>query len=132
MRRVRIELQPRVRQEARQQVRVAREDHRIAVAVGDEDRLPDPRHPLEQRVFGMPQAQMASYWAWRVCQLVGSSRFAVPPKMRPAASWPAARLVSVGAKKTSRYPCGFGSRRADRGDHLGSPAPHARCTLRRG
>src|SRR5262245_26975111 len=60
--------------------------------------------------FGMPQLVTASYCACRVCQLVGSCRFSVLPKMRPAASWPAWRLVSVWAKKTSRYPWGFGSR----------------------
>jgi len=40
--------------------------------------------------------QTASYWAWRVCHVVGSSRSLVlPPKMRPAACRPASRLVSV-------------------------------------
>ena len=32
----------------------------------------------------MPHAHTASYWAWRVCHVVGSSRFVVLPKMRPA------------------------------------------------
>jgi hypothetical protein len=80
-------------------VRVARQDHRIAVAVRDEHRQVNGRHTFEQRVVRDAQAQIASYWAWRVCQLVGSSRFVVLPKIRPAASWPAWRLVPVWAKK---------------------------------
>src|SRR6266702_3078294 len=42
--------------------------------------------------LGMPHAQTASYCAWRVCHVVGSSRSVVlAPKMRPAACWPASR-----------------------------------------
>jgi hypothetical protein len=50
VRRVRVELQPRVRQQPRQQVRIAREDHRVAIAVRDEDRQLDPRHTLQECV----------------------------------------------------------------------------------
>src|SRR4029453_3039840 len=59
--------------------------------------------------LGMPQSQTASYCACRVCHVVGWSRSVVRPKMRPMACCPASRLVSVGAKKTPRYPCGLAS-----------------------
>src|SRR4051812_15731943 len=83
--------------------------------------------------LGMPQAQAASYCAWRVCQVVGSSRSVVlAPKMRPAACWPPSRLVSVGAKKTDRYPSGVTSGTPTRSDDLWRPAVHPGCALWRG
>ena len=50
--------------------------------------------------------------------------------MRPITCWPASRLVSVGAKKTSRYPCGIRLRLTDGADYLRRPAVHPRSTLR--
>ena len=50
VRRVRVDLQTRVGDEAGQQIGVAREDHRVAVAVGHEHGLVDRRDPLEQGV----------------------------------------------------------------------------------
>ena len=79
----------------------------------------------------MPHAQTASYWAWRVCQVVGSSRSTVLPKMRPAACWPASRLVAVGRRRPRDIPRAR-LRRTHRFDHLRRPAVHARRTLRRG
>src|SRR3954468_399217 len=52
MSRVRVDDEPCVRQKAGQQVRVARQDHWVAVAVGDEHRTLDPSDSLEQRMVG--------------------------------------------------------------------------------
>jgi hypothetical protein len=43
-----------VREQARDEVRVARRDHRVAVAVGHEHRLFDGRQPLQLRVIRDP------------------------------------------------------------------------------
>src|SRR5437899_745199 len=50
--RVRVDLDPRVREEPGQEVRVTGQDHRVAVAVGNEDREFDRGDALEQRVVG--------------------------------------------------------------------------------
>src|ERR1700733_8824280 len=50
VRRVWVDLQSRLWNEACQQIGVAREDHGVAVAVGHEHRLLDCRNPLEQGV----------------------------------------------------------------------------------
>src|SRR5882724_12220337 len=50
--RVRVDLDPRVREEPGQEVRVTGQDHRVAVAVGNEDREVDRGGSLEQRVVG--------------------------------------------------------------------------------
>src|SRR5256886_13644993 len=50
--RVRVDLDPRVREEPGQEVRVTGQDHRVAVAVGNEDREVDRGDSLEQRVVG--------------------------------------------------------------------------------
>ena len=64
MRRVWVDREPRVGQEPCQQVRVTRQDHRVAVAVGDEHRQVDGGEALEQRVVGdAPRAHTASYCA---------------------------------------------------------------------
>ncbi len=81
--------------------------HRVAVSVGDEDRQIDRRDTLEQRVVRDAPGAHGVYRAWRVCQVVGSSRSVVLPKIRAAACCPASRLAFEGARKTSRYPCGF-------------------------
>ena len=52
VRRVRVDREPRIQREPGQQVRVAGQDHRVAVAVGDEHRQVDRADPLEQRVIG--------------------------------------------------------------------------------
>src|SRR5207244_10968230 len=104
--RVRVDREPRVREEPGQQVRVAREDHGSLSPLATNTGSSIAATRWSSEWLGMPQAHTASYCAWRVCHAVGSSRSLVlPPKMRPAACWPASRLVSVGAKKTSRYPC---------------------------
>src|ERR1035437_9243593 len=46
---VRVDLQPGLRDQAGEQVGVARQDHRVAVAVGDEHRHLDGAQPLERR-----------------------------------------------------------------------------------
>ena len=63
----------------------------------------------------------ASYCASRVCHVVGSSRSDVLPKIRWAAWRPSSRLVAVGAKKTTTYPCGLVS--GAPGDANGAPHP---------
>ena len=45
-----VDLQPGPRDQAREQVGVARQDHRVAVAVGDKHRHLDAAQPLEHRV----------------------------------------------------------------------------------
>src|SRR6202522_2076634 len=52
VRRVRVDLHPSLRDQAGQQVRVMRQDHRVAVAVGHEDRQVDGAQPLQQGVIG--------------------------------------------------------------------------------
>ena len=80
VRRVRVDREPRVRQEPGQQVRVARQDHRVAVAVGDEHRELDRGDSLEQRVVGdAPGAHGV------VLRLAGLPRRRLVPVGRPSA-----------------------------------------------
>ena len=50
--RVEVDLQPGPRDQAGEQPGVARQDHRVAVAVGHEDRVLDGGDPLQRRVVG--------------------------------------------------------------------------------
>ena len=79
--------------------------------------------------FGIPHAQTASYCAWRVCHVVGSSRSAVLPKMRPAACWPPPARVR-GREEDGEVSLGSRLRRTDCADHLRRPAVHPGCALR--
>jgi len=62
-----------VRDQAREQVGVVRQDHRVAVAVGHEHRHVDGAQPLQSRVIGIPQVQTAEYCASRVAHVVAVS-----------------------------------------------------------
>ena len=79
--------------------------------------------------LGIPHAQTASYCAWRVCQVVGSSRSVVLPKIRPAACWPALRLVLRGGEEDAEVFLRRRLRLADRADDLRRPAMHPRRAL---
>jgi hypothetical protein len=78
----------------------------------------------------IPHAHTASYCAWRICHVVGSSRLVVLPKIRAAACRPASRLMSVGTQKTSRYPCGVVCGAPTAPMTFRYPAVHPRRTLR--
>jgi hypothetical protein len=55
----------------------------------------------------MPQAQTASYWAWRVAHVVAVSRSSVRAYMRRSACWPTCRLTADWVKNTLRYSSGL-------------------------
>ena len=81
--RVRVDREPRVREEPGQEVRVARQDHRVAVAVGDEHREVDRGDALEQRVVG--DAPRADGVVLRLAGLPGRRLVSVgrPPEDAP-------------------------------------------------
>ena len=71
MRRVGVDLELRTRNQSRQQVREVRQDHGVAVAIGDEHAVLDGAESLQQRVvryapgthrvvLGLPDAETAS------------------------------------------------------------------------
>src|SRR5262249_56579326 len=80
VRRVRIDREQRIRQQTGEKVRVAREDHRIAVAVRDEDREVDRGDSLQQRVVG--DAPRADGVVLRLATLPGRG---LVPVARPSA-----------------------------------------------
>src|SRR6266849_7760283 len=84
---VRIDLDPRVREEPGQEIRVTRQDHRVAVAVGHEDREIDRADSLELRVVGNPPRADGV-----VLRLAGLAR---------------RRLVAVGCPSTEDAPGGL-------------------------
>ena len=78
----------------------------------------------------MPHAHTASYCAWRVCHVVGSSRSVVLPEDAPGGLL--ARLATRvrGGEEDGEVSLGARLRLTDRGDHLRRPAVHPRRTLR--
>src|ERR1039457_6903437 len=117
--RVRVDLQPGLRDQAGEQVGVARQDHRVAVAVGDEHRHLDGAQPLERRVVrdapgahrvvlrfaGRPAGYLVAVLGPRSSVL--GPRSSVRAYMRPSASFPACWLASEAAKNTPRYSSGL-------------------------
>ena len=129
VRRVGVDLQPRVRDQAREQVRVPGQDHRVAVAVRHEHRHADGAQPLQQGVLGdSPGADSV------VLRLTGSPRGRLVPVVGPGVHAPQglpARLQAGRRPGEEHIQVGLGVavRRADRADHLGRPAVHAAAPL---
>ena len=131
VRRVRVDLQPRVREQTREQVRVAGQDHRVAVAVRHEHRHLERADPLQQGVVGDPPG------AHRVVlRFTGRPRHRLVPVVGPGVDAPCRFLARLHAgrrpgEEHAQVALGGGVRRTDRGHHLGRPAVHAGRALRR-
>ena len=80
----------------------------------------------------MPHAQTASYCAWRVCHVVGSSRSVVLPEDAPGGLLARFATRVRGGEEDGEVSLRVRLRRTDRADHLGCPAVHPGRALRCG
>ena len=129
--RVGIDLQARIRDQPGQQVRVAGQDHRLAVTLGNEYGQIDRRARSSSEWFGMPRrTRRRTAPGGSATSSARRGRWS-SPKMRAAACCPASRLVADGRRRRRGIPRGSAPV-ADGLDHVRRPAVHARCALRRG
>src|SRR5260370_11032630 len=131
VRRVRINLDLSIRDQAREQVRVMRQDHGVAVAVGHQHGHVDGAHSLQQRVIRDPPGTdgvilgLACFPGRCLVSALSSSEHALQDML---AGLPARRRLREKYVEVLVW-AGFWC--ADRADDVCSPAVHSGRTLRR-